>query len=467
MRKPYYRPIVKAFPDIKLPEPFISKFMVILVGFFIRVYMWFFLGIARFKLLQSSRLIDSFDRTLSDKTSTILAFRHPYGGEPQLLSWVATYCLRKIARKSGVRYPINSHISFVYGYEVPRWGGFVARWVMPRLKAMPVHHAKLDSVGMARIYRALEDGPYPMGIAPEGQVTYNSESLPRLEQGAIRIGFQCASNLDRAGSPKNVEILPVSIHFRYGKWAKIKLRIIMNKIERATISVRSGRRLKRKKDYTIFQRFEMARNNLVKINEEFYEIPVDTGRLYEERIETIMEKALATAERILGINKGEGDFVNRVNHIRQICWDRIYLPGKEKKDLDNMPLAERALADRLAGEAWYAARHMELVDFLHFFRNPIPVRETPFHLIIEYAQNLWDFASRTMGGAYKNRLNVHPKTAIIYTGEPIDLTKKLSAYRESRKDAIASTLQELDDKFIQCIEEVKKSDLEKNNYASI
>jgi hypothetical protein len=463
MRKPYYKPIIKAFPDIKLPEPFISKFTVFVVGIFLRLYLWLFLGIARFKLNNPARLIDSFNRTLTGKTSTILAFRHPYGGEPQILSWVATYCLRKIARRSGVRFPINSHISFIYGYEVPRWGGSLARWVMPRLKAMPIYHAKMDSAGMARIYRSLEDGPYPMGIAPEGQVTYNSESLPRLEQGVIRIGFQSAINLNKRGNNKNVEILPVSIHLRYGKWAKIKLKIILNKIERATISVQSGRRLKGRKDYTIFQRFEMSRNNLLKINEEFYKIPVDTDRPYDERIENIMQEALSSAERILGIDKIDGDFITQVNHIRQICWDRIYLPGKEKKDLYNMPLAERALADRLAGEAWYAARHMELVDFLYFFRNPIPTQETPFHMVIEYAQNLWDFASRTMGGAYKNRINVHPKTAFIYTGEPIDLSKKLSAYRENRKETIAATIQELDTNFMKCIEDVKKDDLKRNH----
>ncbi len=454
--------MITALPDITVPEPFLSRFAVCIAALFGGIYLRFVLGVARFKLHQSGRLIDSFYRTLSGKTSTILAFRHAYGDEPQLLGWLALFRLRKIAKKSGITFPINSHIAFVYGYEVLRWGGPFIQWLLPRIKAMPIYHAKIDSAGMTRIYKALENGPYPVGIAPEGQVTYNSEEIQRLEQGVIRIGFQSAGNLDKCGNEKHAEILPVSIHYRYGKRAKHQLKKIMDKIERVTISGQSGRRLKEKKDYTIFQRFEMARNNLLKTTEAFYGIPIDTDRPYEERTKTLMTEALTTAERILGIDPTLGDIMIRVNYIRQICWDRIFLPGKDRTHLRNMPLEERALADRLTGEGWYAARHMELVDFLYYFRSPIPTKDTSFHLIIEYAQNLWDFASRSMGGTFENRPNVRPKTAVICTGEPIDLTEKLSAYRENRKETISNTLQELEERFMQCIEEVKKDDLEMN-----
>jgi 1-acyl-sn-glycerol-3-phosphate acyltransferase len=452
MRKPFYKPNAQAFPDITLPAPFLSKTALLFLTLFARIYLRIFSGLTSITLRQADRLIESFNRTLSGKTSTILAFRHPYGDEPQLLSCLAICLLTKIAKRSGVRFPIKSHIAFVHGYEVPRWSGSFVRWLLPRILSMPIYHAKMDSTGMARIYRAIEQGPYPVGIAPEGQVSYNSELVQRLEQGVIRMGFQCAVNLDRDEHAKNVEILPVSIHYRYGKKAQAQLEKMMRKIERITHSIQA-------KNLSIFQRFEVTRDHLLKINEAFYKIPVNPDHTFLERKERVMAEALHRAETILGINKPDEDTIIRVYHIRQIYWDRIYLPGKLKNDLSKMPLVEKALADRLAGEAWYASRHMELVDILFYFEETIPSEDAPFHLRVEYAQNLWDFASRTMGGNFTHRLNVYPKKAIIYTGEAIDLTKKLPEYRERRKETITATLQELRDNFLQCIEEVRKDDI--------
>jgi hypothetical protein len=56
-----------------------------------------------------------------------------------------------------------------------------------------------------------------------------------------------------------------------------------------------------------------------------------------------------------------------------------------------------------------------------------------------------------------------PKTAIIYTGEPIDLSAKLPRYRENRKECIAETLEELTENYLQCIENVKKNNGENRN----
>jgi hypothetical protein len=466
MRKPYYKPITQVFPDITLPEPFLSKSTLFSISLLAKIYVRFVLGVSRIELKQSERLIDSFSRTLSGKTSTIIAFRHPYGDEPQILSWLAIYRLTKIAKKSGVRFPINAHIAFVHGYEVPRWSGSFVRWLLPRILAMPIYHAKMDSAGMARIYRAIENGPYPVGIAPEGQVTYNSESIQRLEQGIIRIGFQSAANLERRENSKHVEILPLSIHFRYGKNIKSKLDKMMNKIEHVTCynkSISSKKNLDTKNDVTIFQKYEMIRNNLIRMNEVLYNIPEDTNRSFQERKEAVITAALNRAEKILEIEKINGDVMTRVNYIRQIYWDRIYLPGKDKNVLRNMPLAERALADRLAGEAWYASRHMELVDVLYYFHDDLPSENTSFHMLIEYVQNLWDFTSRTMGGTFTNRVKINPKTVIIHTGEPIDLTSNLTAYRENRKECIAHMIEKLKENFIQCIDEVKNDDNDDND----
>jgi 1-acyl-sn-glycerol-3-phosphate acyltransferase len=443
MYKPYMMPVSTASPDVKVKEPHISKLVYIAVRLLSRIYLFLFFGIARVVLRNGKPLFIATKQSLEGKSRCILAFRHPNGGEPGLLMWFMLFKLRSLARKAGVKIRGIPYVSIVFGYEVARWGGGVARWVMPGLGCMPVHHDKLDSVGMDRIYNAITEGPYPLAIAPEGQVSYTTESVPRLEPGTVRIGFGAAERLQKSNKNIPVEIIPISFHFRYGSMGHWSLSALLRKIEKYT-----GFTQKEKLGFS--KRVERARNFILLQNEKRYGINPDEKKNFSERVETVMEASLKKAETILGINSQAKDIVARVYHIRQTCWDRIVLPGV--KTLKDKPLLERSILDLTAGEAWYASRHMELVDFAWYFRGPVPSDNDPLYKKLEYAQNLWDFASRTMGGAYSNRFfNVHPKRALIQVGKPINLTDRLEDYKKDKKTAIADAMKALEASFIACI----------------
>lgn len=445
MYKPYIKPVMAARPDIKVPEPRISKFVLLACRLLGRLYLFLFLGVVRIVLRDGKYIFAACQRALSGKSRCILAFRHPNGGEPQLLMWFILFKLRGLARKAGYRLCRAPRTPFIYGYEVVRWGGGVARWIMPNLGCMPIQHTKMDSAGMARIFRALSEGPYPLAIAPEGQVSYTTESVPRLEQGAIRIGFQAAERLEQEGKDIPVEILPVSVHFRYGKMGEWSLARLMKKIEKYT-------GLRPSPDDTFSGRLSRARDYILSQNEKRYGISGGEEQPFHERIETIMDAALARAERMLGLVRKGTDLIDRLYRIRQTCWDRIVLPGETS--FNGKTPVERALADLGAGEAWYAARHQELVDLIWYFRVPVPAESDPLYVKIEYTQNLWDFTNRTMGGAYSNRVfNVHPKRVLIQIAPVIGLSARLAEYRENKRGAIAGAMNALLSAFQNCIRE--------------
>jgi hypothetical protein len=299
---------------------------------------------------------------------------------------------------------------------------------------------------MARIFRTLMDGPYPLAIAPEGQVSYNTEMVPRLEKGVVRIGFQVAERLSKQNSSCPVEILPVSIHFRYGKMGEWSLARLIKKIEKYTGMYRQGSA----PDFT--ERLTLARDYILEQNEKRYSLTDIEGKSFNERVDVLMEAALEKAERILDIQARHTDLFERLYHIRQTCWDRIILPGID--NFDHMSLMERAIADLDSGEAWHAARHMELVDFVWYFRIPVPQESDPLYVKLEYTQNLWDFANRTMGGAYSNRVfNVHPKRVLIQAAPIIDLSARLHDYQQNKKEAIAIAMDDLYAAFFDCIHE--------------
>jgi hypothetical protein len=446
MNKPYKIPASRALPDIKTPEPRISRSVIFLIRVLGRLYLFLFYGVARVLLRGEKALFDAFKRSLEGKSRCIIAFRHPNGGEPQLLTWFFLFKLKALAARSGIRFPRRPHAVFVYGYEVVRWGGWIARFVMPRVGAMPIHHSKVDSTGMTRIYRAIADGPFPLALAPEGQVSYTTDSVPRLEQGVIRIGFAVADRMSREKMPAPVEILPISIHFRFGPWGEFTLKFLLKKIEKVTGFGRKGRTV-----LPFTKRLKACRDRILELNEKRYDIKPDPSFSFEERMDAVIAAALESAERILGV-RSSGDIFARIYSLRQIYWDRIILPGVDT--LDNLSGIERGVADLLAGEAWYAGRHLEIVDFAWYFRVPLPADNAPLHRKIEYAQNLWDFANRTMGGAYVNRISIFPRRVIIQAAPPINLTERLPVYHNDKKSAIGGALADLKQAYMDCIDAI-------------
>jgi len=453
MYKPYAKPIVRASPDVKVPPPQISNFVIFLISLLVRFYLFFLFGFAKIVLRGENTIFDVFKRALSEESRSIIAFRHPDGREPQLLSSLFLFRLKKLAAKSGVRFARRPHAIFVYGYEVVRWGGKVARFFMPNIGAIPIHHTKLDSKGMEKIFSAITDGPYPLALAPEGQVSYSTDTLPRLETGTIRIGFQAAGQLAHRNVKCKLEILPLSIHFRYGHSGERAMKKLLEKTEKLCGFYRRGKEL-----LSFNERLQRCRDFILKVNEDRYFIKYDNqgdSLSFEQRLEKVVNTALETSEHMLGL-QSEGDFFTRLYKVRHNCWDRIFLPGVG--DLKKMPRLQLCVNDLGAGEAWHIARHQELADFGWYFRRPLPDEGAPLHVKVEYVQNLFDFANRTMGGAIANRVNIHPQKVLIQAGQLIDLSSRLADFKENKKNAVEKTASDLEKAYLDCIDRINTTE---------
>ncbi|MDR0758709.1 MAG: acyltransferase [Treponema sp.] len=445
MKRPRYTPVTKAYPDIKAPASKISGMLIVTLRFAARVYLASFVGAAKIRLETQSLFIHAFRRSLGGESRCIVAFRHPYGFEPQILTWFVLYKLKRTAALRGIRLPSRPRLRFVYGYEVLRWGGLAARIVMPRLGALPVHHAKLDSKGLAGIYAAIAEGPYPVGIAPEGQVSYSARGTPRLEPGVIRIGLGAVKQLNDMGTPLPVEILPVAIRLTYGKGAARGMEGLLRKVEKLC-----GLDREKSGEGDLRSRLLRCREAILRLNEARYGIASDPGLSWEERLAVLLTAALDRCAGILGVRGSQNEHFSRMYYLRQVCWDRIFVPGKEAGEKKETAL-ERAAEDLRAGEAWHAARHIEIADFTWYFRDPPPGERSPLDMKIEYVQNLWDFANRTMGGAYANRVNIHPRSVTIHAGPVISLNAALEEYRRDRKETVRKLLSRLQEVYTDMI----------------
>jgi len=445
MRRPYKTPVARAFPEMRDLPPQVSKLVIFLLRVFGKLYLFLYFGVTKVVMRGENHFFDAYARAMALKSRCILAFRHPNGGEPQLLTIYSICDFEKWGRRKGVRFARRPHSAFVYSYDVVRWGGWVSRFIMPGVGAMPIYHAKLDSKSMAQIFASIIDGPYPLALAPEGKVSYTAESLPRLEQGVVRIGFQAAERLAEKHADCPLEILPLSVHFRFGSFGNVTVERLLRKTEK--LCGLSGRDAKKR---PFAERLRRCRDHVLEVNEARYGIKADAGGepSFGERLEKMVYAALETAEKIMNAGNG-GDVVTRMHRVNQMCWDRIYVPGLES--FKGTTAVEWGTMDVQAGEAWYARRHIGMVELCWWFRFALPKEDAALHEKAEYVQNLWDFANRTMGGAFKDRICVSPRKVILQAGPAIDLTERLSAYKSDKKGTIATTLSDLEKSFRDCI----------------
>jgi hypothetical protein len=413
---------------IRTRVPHISKNMLAIARVVGRLYLISFIGAARISVQGIQYMVESFRRSLNKESRSLLVYRHQNGAEPQILGWFILFKLKKYALKARVSFALKPHIIFVHGYEVLRWGGPLARTVLPRLGAVPIYHAKIDSKSMKTLYRTVFDGPYPLTIAPEGQVSYFTDYIPRLESGPVRIAFQAAERLDCP-----VELLPVSIFMHYNRRGEKQMWRILQKIERC-IGIKS------EENQPFEERVRRCRDSILEINEQRYHISHEEGASFEARAGVVMEAALTACESILGIQE-KGESFSRMHALRQRCWDAMF-----PDSLNYIPI-KRAIADIQAGTAWYASRHLELFDILYYFCVPVPDCDAPLRARIEYVQELYDFVNRTMGGAFKDRITIKPTRVVISTEKPINITEYLEDYHSNHKKTIADINQKLNEAY--------------------
>ena len=181
-----------------------------------------------------------------------------------------------------------------------------------------------------------------------------------------------------------------------------------------------------------------------------------------------METALQAGERILGLPvRAEEKMpssrdallearIARVYRIRREGWERVYplraMPSPVSKPVRHRQADEAALSQsmshRLAGEAWYAMRHMEFVDIMEYLDTAYLDAEKDlagpsFNRLCETALNLHDLAHRLAGGNFTNRINPLRKTAVVLAGDPIHLSERLPAYRDNMRKAAQEVTDEL------------------------
>ena len=429
-------------------------------------YLRVVLSFRKIEIRNPEFIVDEMMQLQKKRSRLIVAFRHPSGDDPQLLFHVFENLVPREAKKLKKPLLYQTNIRFVHDYAVGLWGGPVIRFFLPRVGALPVYHGTSDAVSLRHIRGALLDGLCPVGIASEGQISYHSETLPRIEQGTARMGFWCARDIERAGRSEDVRILPVSLHMRYDIRDKWKIASALTRMEQFCGMALGSSRSSEQSLEMLAARTEALDRTLLDIVEAYYREhygyqpqPEPAGEPEKDarlrRWRALFPVALDLAERLLGIDPKDDGLVQRMYRVRLFAWKGIY-PYTE---LRSSSALEAGLLDRHAGEAWYAMRHMELVDLMSYhdvdYLRDQATGELSFDRIAESVVSFQDLINRLLGGNITTRPDVIRKHAVIIPGACISLTQRYPDYCSNPKRAVQEATDALASSFLNCIEQYK------------
>jgi hypothetical protein len=251
--------------------------------------------------------------------------------------------------------------------------------------------------------------------------------------------------MERQGRTEDVLVLPVcvSYHYREADWVGVGR--LLGKIERECglppLPTTSG-----EKPYARVMRVVRI---LVVTAEAHYARTraADPGsdgddrvEALQRRLEAIVEAALVVAERHFKV-KPHGDWVQRVMTIRYAGLGWIH--REDLGDAEALPPLVRALAGRLAAEAWLCLRHLELADVLEYVRIDYLSPDSSVDRYVESVTTLWDVVNRLEGGNISGRGTPFGRSARIDIAEPLPVARFLETYRGNRRRGVAEMTAEI------------------------
>ena len=402
-------------------------------------YLRFGEGISKVETAGIEHLIGGFQRFYGKKARVLVVFRHASLHDAPVMAYLFCRCLPGAARRMGEKLAGRGHAHFLYGRGVLNWAGGGAAFLFPRIAGIPVMNRKNDAWSMRTIRQTLSDGPFPICLAPEGQVTYHNHRLGPIEGGTARLAVWCLEDLERQDRDEEILILPVACHYQYRDQPDLLFDRIIERIV-------TGAGLPSPSAPSRYDALIQLTEGLLEKMETFYarfftiEKPGPKEPSLRERIERVCRAALRVPENFMQI-RPEADLLSRVLTVRQRGWD--YLFRSDLPEDDQIAALDRVLMDRIADEAYLHLRHNELVDVLEYVQPEYISPQASLNRLIEYALTLNDVINRLMGGNISSRYSPPGKSVRIRIGEPIkvrELFPLIPGKRRGRSEGLMKVI---------------------------
>ena len=314
-------------------------------------------------------------------------------------------------------------------------------WLLQRSGGIAIHRGRLDRPALAQARGALAQGRYPLVVAPEGATNNLSGEMAPLEPGVAQLAFWAAEDLNQAGDERQLEVLPVGIHYswRQHNWRALDARL--DALERH-LGIPSPEAIAGDADTTRRDRLIQIGMNLLKALEQLERLKPDPEQSFSERIGAYRLHGLAKAEAHFAL-RPVGNLQERCRRIEQAAWDRIYREG-----VDQLPPLERSLADWEAREADLQLTRMRLVEHFTSVSGHYISDQPDFDRFAEMLLLVEEAIGWIEDKPWKGRPSLGPQRVELQLGPALPVRPRLNQYRSNRREAMQLFMQDLEEALI-------------------
>ena len=382
-------------------------------------------------------LARAFAAQQSGACNLLIAFRHPSTRDPVVMADLLWNGIPQAARRLKLQLPCPIQLRFLYDRGIPIWAGPLIGWLLQRSGGIAIHRGRLDRPALAQARGALAQGRYPLVVAPEGATNNLSGEMAPLEPGVAQLAFWAAEDLDKAGDERQLEVLPVGIHYSWRKhnWNALDAR--MDALERH-LGISSPSAGAGDGDTSRRDRLIQIGMNLLKALEQLERLKPDPEQTFSERIGAYRLHGLAKAEAHFAL-RPVGNLQERCRRIEQAAWDRIY-----RENLEQLPPLERSLVDWEAREADLQLTRMRLVEHFTSVSGHYITDQPEFDRFAEMVQLVEEAIGWIEDRPWSGSPCFGPQRVELSVGEAIPVDQRRDDYRRDRRRAVQTLTLELD-----------------------
>ncbi len=404
-------------------------------------------------------LIDLFQQFEQQEARFLIAFRHPSPDDAYCLMNLLWNELPKISRELGNPLARKPHVHFIYDRGIPLWAGDWIGGLYSRLGGTSIQRGKVDRQGLKSARNLFANGQFPMAAAPEGANNGHTEIVSPFEPGIAQFGFWCVDDLLKADRSEKVFIVPLGIQYFYrdAPWQPIAelLAQLETAIGLAPTGDTSAPTLSNDPAaiaQALYPRLVKLGWRLLEIMEsyygDFFQVAFEstTGSADQSanelaaRLNRLLNAALEVAESFFHISP-KGSVIDRCRKIEQAGWDWIY--REELRPEKALSPVERGLADRIAEEAELRMWHMRLVESFVAVTGDYVKTKPSVERFAETLLLLRDTLTRIKGENPFPRPTLGDQLAYLAVGEPLSVSDRWPAYKQSRRQAISDLTADL------------------------
>ena len=386
-------------------------------------------------------LARAFAAQQSGACNLLIAFRHPSTRDPVVMADLLWNGIPQAARRLKLQLPCPIQLRFLYDRGIPIWAGPLIGWLLQRSGGIAIHRGRLDRPALAQARGALAQGRYPLVVAPEGATNNLSGEMAPLEPGVAQLAFWAAEDLDKAGDERQLEVLPVGIHYSWRKhnWNALDARL--DALERH-LGISSPSAGAGDGDTSRRDRLIQIGMNLLKALEQLERLKPDPEQTFSERIGAYRLHGLAKAEAHFAL-RPVGNLQERCRRIEQAAWDRIYREG-----VDRLPPLERSLADWEAREADLQLTRMRLVEHFTSVSGHYISDRPNFDRFAEMLMLVEEAIGWIEDKPWKGQPSLGPQRVELQLGRALPVRPHLNHYRSNRREAMQLFMHDLEQALI-------------------